>query len=266
MKGLFHKFLTHTLFFGILSGPFPKVHAGWFTFPELSSLNMEQQRALTCTYMRHFISKFSDFSQALTGNLLGQLQAQCGQSVTLGDVFYRYLLHKERKQENLEDILSAANADIVMLFFRAPNVQTNDLQAATQLGDGLVNVAICKTVKSFAAIWSQEQLEEAFEVLWNSLAEPNEWTSIPDDVIAGALSEYPSIEHHCRNLALAKGDNLCEKVANYFAILLTSHINEQIENNCCCLCMKTCWSISRDFIIPVAMGISKVIELTATTR
>ncbi|MDR2396683.1 MAG: hypothetical protein LBD69_02430 [Puniceicoccales bacterium] len=266
MRNFLYKTLTNVLFCVTMLGALSRVHAGWFTFPEPSSLSMEQQRVLMRTYIRHFISKFSDFSQALTGNLLGQLQAQCGQSITLGDVFYRYLLHKERKQENWENVLSAANTDIVMLLFREPNVRTNDLQAVTQLNDGLVNVAICKTVKSFAAIWSQEQLEEAFEVLWNSLAEPNEWIFIPDDVIAGVLNEYPDIEHHCRNLALAKGDNLCEKVANYLAILLTSYINEQIENNCCCLCMKTCWSISRDFIIPVAMGILKVIELTATAR
>jgi hypothetical protein len=263
MRKSLYKIFTNVLFCGTMLGALSKVHAGWFTFPEPSSLSIEQQRALTCTYMRHFISKFSGFSQALTGSLLGQFQAQCGQNVTLGDVFYRYLLHKERKQENLEDILSAANTDIVMLLFRASNVRTGNLQTAARLSDGLVNVAICETVKSFTAIWLPEQLEEAFEVLWNSLAEPNEWTSIPDDVIAEVLSEYPSIEHHCRNLALAKGDNLCEKVANYLAILLTSHINEQIENNCCCLCIKTCYSISTDFIIPVAMGILKVIELTA---
>ncbi|MDR2768989.1 MAG: hypothetical protein LBB19_00300 [Puniceicoccales bacterium] len=156
------------------------------------------------------------------GSLLYQLQAKCGRNVTLGDVLYGCLLHRERKQENLEDVLSAANADIVMLRFRAPNVSVSGLQAAIPSNDGLVNVAICKTVKSFAAIGSQEQLEEAFEVLWNSLAEPNKWISIPDDVIAGALNEYPDIEHHCRNLALAKGDNLCEKVLKVIELTATA--------------------------------------------
>ncbi|MDR0647453.1 MAG: hypothetical protein LBF43_03395 [Puniceicoccales bacterium] len=253
MKNSFHKVLTKILFCAMMMGTSSKAHAWWFPFPEPSSLNEEQQKALIHSCLGNFVSKFHHFAQDLQGNLLQQFLSQCRGGLTLGDMFYRHLLNKDSKQANLENVLSAIDADMVMYRF-----ETNDPN-----NDGLVNVVICKTVKSFAGLWSQEQLEEAFETLWSSFTTPITLTAIPHEAMEGLLDQYPDIMQHCDGLLLAEGENLCEKIANHFSASLISCISEQGDGCGCLACIRTCFHIGKTYIAPAAMGILKVIEIVS---
>jgi hypothetical protein len=232
-------------------GTLSKAHAWWFPFPEASSLSEEQQKVLIGTCMRNFISKFRHFAQDLQGNLLQRFLSQCKGGLTLGNMFYGHLLREDHKQANLENVLSAIDADPVMSRF-----ETNDSNS-----DGLVNAVICKTVKSFVGLWSQEQLEEAFETLWLSFTDTIELIAIPDEIMTGLLDQYPDIIQHCNGLLSAEGDNLCEKIANHFAASLIALVAEQAEGGCCLSCMQTVFHVGKTYIIPAAIGILKVIEI-----
>ncbi|MDR2396682.1 MAG: hypothetical protein LBD69_02425 [Puniceicoccales bacterium] len=250
MKNLFYKFLTHTLFFGIMFGLFPKVHAGWFTFPEELSLTKEQQRTLKGVFFSSLAGKLHAFSEELNGHTLQQLQAQ-SPDLTLDEILYRHLWCWDRKQIDLDSIFSAEvyNSD----------AEVDGLQAFVQPGDGLINGVIRETLKRFVKAWSQEQMEEVFEVFYTHVTEFNDWMSISEDEVITDVAlwgHHADLHTHFHRFKQAEGDHLCLKLAHYLTNGLKLH--DKVG--------KPYRSVNLKFYITGIHALIKVLALAANTQ
>ncbi|MDR1254657.1 MAG: hypothetical protein LBJ78_01340 [Puniceicoccales bacterium] len=250
MKGLFHKFLTHTLFFGIISWPFPKVHADWFAFPEKSSFTKEQQRNLKGIFFSSLVKKLHIFAEELNGHSLQQLQAQ-SPDLTLDEILYRYLWCWDRKQLDLDSILSAEVHD--------SDAEVDGLRAFVQPNDGLINGVIRETLKQFGKAWSQERIEEVFEVLYTNVTEFDDWVSISEDEVitdGALLGHHADLRTHFRRFKQAEGDHLCLKLVHYLTNELKLH--DKVD--------KPYGSVNLRFTLGGIHALIKVLALAANSR
>jgi hypothetical protein len=250
MKGLFHKFLTHALFFGITSGPLPKVQADWFTFPEKSSFTKEQQRTLKGTFFSSLAGKLHIFAEELNGYSLQQLQAQAP-DLTLDEILYRYLWCWDRKQIDLDSIFSAE--------VYTSDAEVDGLRAFVQPGDGLINGVIRETLKKFTKAWSQERIEEVFEILYTHVTEFDDWMSISEDEVITDVAlwgHHADLHTHFRRFKQAEGDHLCLKLAHYLTNELKLH--DKVD--------KPYRSVNLKFTITGIHALIKVLALAANSR
>ncbi|MDR0755869.1 MAG: hypothetical protein LBE99_03080 [Puniceicoccales bacterium] len=263
MKNSFHKFLTKILFCATIFGALPKSHAGWFAFHETSLLSPSQQIDLQHAFVRTLVTKCFYFASQLKDDLLRQLLSQATRGVPLGNAIYGLLLCEGHRQADLDDIFSTINADVVQLNFQRLHTKNNCLQSLTSEDDGLFNAAIRETVRTFVGSWQPEQLEEGFNVVWESLIGACDLTSIPEETITNLSDKYENIRTHFDGLIQAEGNNVCEKFAHYLASALMQNISEQTDVGCCGGCLKTCFKVSTEYIVPLCHVIVKIIEITA---
>ena len=246
------------------------VNAEFFNFPEESTLSKVQQRTLKALFIttatggiKTLITSFdAEILTHITKNYLKNSDSQ-----SLVDVILHYLLNTDRKEKDLNEILgNQSSIDISLI--NADNVYKD---AIKRENDGLFNGIIRETLSIFKTyilldtVSDKKQLNEAFNVLWDTISANKAILKLDEDSIQSLTERYPDLKiaSLIEKLNNSNGKTICEKIANLLASTIEEKIEETIESHCCGW-FQTTFGIVQNAVKTIIPYIPEVLKLTIT--
>ncbi len=243
------------------------VNAGWFKFGAETVLSENQQRALFEQVTQEFLQGLAVLAEGLTYHT--QIQESCrvklketlkansdkDQTVVLANfwkqVFSRALFEPKRKvldKKYATDLTEGRKYE-----FQTPNKYfLNAIIAANSglevIGDGILNQILREVVRNKLSDqqWSQEQINEAFEGLWNLFSDSNldiGGKKSPEEIIHAieSLQQDQQITTEMITGFLKTPGSIVDKTATFLANTLAAQLETQQTQKCSCDCGCFSW-------------------------
>ncbi len=267
------KILTKCLLGAALVGT-SIANAGFFEYKEDSKLSKMQQNTLKIFFVEKSVQGISSLVSTFETGILKDIVQKYKEALLKGDasswddIIASYLLEPSRKEKDLKAILRYS-ADLTSGFEDAEKIFQD---AITKENDGFFNGIIRETLKSYKKcltddeIGDEEQLTEAYEVLWDTVV--SAWNcDFSSDIWDKIAERYPEAKlgNLLTLLREADGRNTCEKIA----YLLGSAIDAQMEkaNGCCGGCGPCCkktYDITRKAVADIIQVLPTIVQLVVT--
>ena len=240
--------------------------ADLFVFESDSTLNETQQLSLKVLFFKSAVDSIKNLDTALQSGMLQTMISQyIGTSKPLSDIVMSYFLNQDRKERDLNAVLTYNEA--VEKYTTDPDKANQAYQdALSSKDDALFNSVIRETLKSFKSCISLDeisddtQLKEAFNVLWKAITDGEVTFDLDEETINHLSEKLPNIDIRAliSEISDIQGKNICEKIAKYFAAHVHALIDNTVEASCCCACFKECWTDTKA-ILPYIANLAKSI-------
>ena len=234
-----------------------------FNFPEKSLLTEQQQEDVRKIFMDTMLEASRAFIGCLQNpEFNNMIKTSLGNSEVLKTILLERFFKHSRKKDD-KKIVDGLTGKVTS--------KEDFLTIIGDRNDALFNGIIRGTVRGFAGKYlnevddKEEILKEVFKVLWKGITNKELICNVDINFInavretIGGVS-FDMVGSVCEIFNSTPGD-LCDKIATVVSNVLCSEFDSAVENNCCCSCLQTTWSITKKAFKDVLPMIPTLIQV-----